>query len=153
MFKLRIDPTNNKVYMLPADFINESIKAFSVSATTATGYSSLGAPSGKYLAPANSDPKCIESISNAYGDCGVRTLVQRGPMLRESDMSLAKSVTFSGHNRAEFRIEALNVFDSVNYTPVGICGGNCQSLTNYEVTGLNAINTARVVQLVTRFSW
>jgi Carboxypeptidase regulatory-like domain/TonB-dependent Receptor Plug Domain len=149
MFKLRID-ANNRVYMLPADLINESIKAFSVSATSATGYGSLGAPSGKYFAPA-SGPDCIESIAQGYGDCGERTLVVRGPVLKESDMSLVKSVAIKGNMKAEFRIEALNVFNNVNFTP--IAGVGSTTLTGYELSGLTSINNARVIQLVTRFNW
>ena len=56
--------------MLPQDVIDDTIKAFSVSATSPTGYGALGAPSGRYFAPANG-PDCIETISNDYGDCGV----------------------------------------------------------------------------------
>mgnify|MGYP003352843220 CR=1 FL=1 len=55
MYKLRHDTSSgvDRVYMLPDAIIQESIKAFSVSATTTTGYGSLGAPSGQYFAPAN----------------------------------------------------------------------------------------------------
>ena len=45
--------------MLPQDIIDNTVKAFSVSATSASGYGKLGAPTGRYLAPANG-PDCIE---------------------------------------------------------------------------------------------
>ena len=38
MYKLRFDDAAKYVYMLPQDVIDETIKAFSVSATSATGY-------------------------------------------------------------------------------------------------------------------
>jgi hypothetical protein len=148
MFKLRKDATN-RIYFLPENLINETIKAFSVSATTATGYGALGAPSGMYFAPANG-PDCIESINGSYGDCGTRELIVRGPMVKEADMSLVKSLQIIGRLRAEFRVEALNVFNNVNITPVG---GLSSTLTNYESTGLTGINTSRVVQLVSRITW
>jgi hypothetical protein len=65
MFNLRID-AQNRVFMLPQDIIDETVKAFNVSATSATGYGNLGPPSGRYIAPADS-VDCIETI-RGYGD-------------------------------------------------------------------------------------
>jgi hypothetical protein len=152
LYKLRFADTAagpRRVYMLPQDIIDETVKAFSVSATSATGYGALGAPSGRYFAPANG-ADCIETIDSAYGDCGTRTLILRGPMFREVDISLMKSVPVVGRTRAEFRIEMLNAFNFTNFIPVTGVGSNPAS---YEVTGVTGTNGARVVQLVTRFSW
>lgn len=151
MFKLRHDSTDGKdrIYMLPADVISETIKAFSTSATTVSGYGSLGAPSGKYFAPA-SGPDCLETIAAGYGDCGTRTLVVTGPKLLETDLSLVKMVRLFGHVRGEFHVEALNVFNNVNFVPVGGLGN---TLSGYEVTSLTGINAARSVQLVSRITW
>ena len=152
LYKLRID-SDRRVWMLPQAVIDETIKAFSVSATSATGYGRPGAPSGKYFAPANG-PDCIETIANNYGDCGVRTLITRGPMFREVDLSVMKAIKIAGRTRAEFRVEMLNVFNFVNYVPVTGIGS---TTGNYEITqnngGLTGANTARVVQLVTRITW
>ncbi len=60
IYKLRFDDANKFVYMLPQDVIDETIKAFNVSATSATGYGTAGAPTGRYFGPANG-PDCIES--------------------------------------------------------------------------------------------
>jgi hypothetical protein len=152
MFKLRHDDSSGKdrIYMLPADVINESIKAFSTSATSVTGYGSLGAPSGKYFAPA-SGPDCLETIAAGYGDCGVRSLVVTGPRLTETDLSLVKTVKLFGRVRGEFHVEALNVFNNVNFVPVDGTGGT--TLSGYETTGLTGINASRVVQLVSRITW
>ena len=152
MYKLRHDSTDgiDRLYTLPADLINESIKAFSVSATSATGYGSLGAPSGKYFAPANG-PDCMEQIANAYGDCGVRTLIVQGPVLKETDLSIVKTVKLFGRVRGEFHVEALNVFNNINFVPVD--GTGSTQLTGYEVSALTGINAARVVQLVSRITW
>lgn len=154
MFKVRHDSSGSdgkeRIYMLPADVITESIKAFSTSATSVTGYGALGAPSGKYFAPANS-PECLETISAGYGDCGVRTLVVTGPRLTETDLSVVKMVKLFGHVRGEFHVEALNVFNNINFVPVGGVGGT--QLSNYETTALTGITAARVVQLVSRITW
>ena len=58
MFKLRFDDAGKQVYMLPQDVIDNTILAFSVSATSASGYAGA-APTGRYFAPANG-PDCIE---------------------------------------------------------------------------------------------
>ena len=64
MFKLRFDDAGQAVWMLPQDVIDNTIKAFSVSATSATGYSTQGVPTGRYFAPANG-PDCIEPDDGA----------------------------------------------------------------------------------------
>jgi len=144
MYKLRIDE-NQRVYMLPQAVIDETIKAFSISATSATGYGSLGAPSGKYFAPANG-PDCIETAGN-YGDCGARSVVVRGEMFKIVDISVSKMVPIKGRVRGEFRFEVLNLFNAINFTPVASTSTNA---TAHEVTGGGAV---RFIQLVSRISW
>ena len=58
------------MWVLPQEIIDESVKAFSVDPVSATGYGTLGPPSGKYIAPADS-LECIETV-RGYGDCGLR---------------------------------------------------------------------------------
>jgi hypothetical protein len=63
-FQLRIVPDAaglERVWMLPDDIMDNTVKAFNVSATSSSGYGTLGAPSGRYLAPANS-LDCIETV-------------------------------------------------------------------------------------------
>lgn len=148
MFKLRFNE-NQRVFMLPQDVIDETIKAFSASATSATGYGSLGAPSGRYFAPAMG-PDCLETISAAFGDCGTRTLNVRGPAFKEMDISILKRLAIVNRIQAEFRVEMLNAFNWVNYTPVTGLGTNPAS---YELSGLSSTNSARVIQLVSRITW
>ena len=138
--------------MLPEDIIDNTVRAYNTSATSATGYGELGAPSGRYLAPANSDPSCIESISSGYGQCGTRTLVVTGPPVIRFDMSFAKQFPVKGRVNIEFRAEVFNVFNRVNFTPIMGIGGTTRD--DFDVTG--AIGTAyqsRTAQLVFRFNW
>ena len=155
-FKLRFDDAGKKVWMLPQDVIDNTIRAFNVSATSPTGYASGGPPTGRYFAPANG-PDCIEIDNGAdFGDCGTRSLVVTGPMFQMHDFSVAKRVTVVGRTNVEFRFEMLNVFNNANFVPTGERGTNNSlgsTLNNYEVTGLTGANTARVIQLVTRFNW
>ena len=139
---------------LPEDVINQTINAFIVSATAASGYGGA-APTGKYFAPAN-DPDCIEVDNGAnYGDCAEGSIVLTGPLFQQYDMRLAKKTKRFGSSDLELSLEALNVFNQANFVPVGIGSGATQgnTVTNYEVTALTGTNTARVLQLGARFSW
>jgi hypothetical protein len=154
-FKLRID-SQNRVYMLPQDIIDETVKAFSVSPTSATGYGNLGPPSGRYIAPADSFD-CIETI-RGEGKCGMRTLVATGPLFKQFDLSLVKRVEIVGRTYFQIRIDALNVFNNVNFLPVsGMTFAtnrvSAAAPASYEITSLTGTNTARVVQIVSRISW
>jgi hypothetical protein len=79
----------------PQDVIDNTLKAFSVSATSRDGHSELGAPQGRYFAPANG-PDCIETINNNYGNCGSRTIVATGPMFKNVDLSITKLIPIKG---------------------------------------------------------
>ena len=149
LYKLRID-ANGRVYMWPQEIIDESIKAFSTSATTLSGYGSLGAPSGRYFAPANS-PDCLE-VANGFGDCGTGSdLYVTGPLLREFDIAVSKRIALFGSANLELRAEALNAFNHVNYTPNS--GISATTATGWEVNGLTGTNAARVLQLIGRINF
>ncbi|HEX6973209.1 MAG TPA: TonB-dependent receptor [Vicinamibacterales bacterium] len=159
MFKIykRPDSTGKiRVYTLPQDVIDNTIKAFSASATSATGYGSLGAPSGKYLAPA-SGPDCVQAVA---GDCAPRHLYVNGPWFGRYDMSLAKRIGVGGRSYATFTLDVLNVFDNINFTPTttnGVYAGATPA--SYEVTaGYRDISNTqdpggRVIQLSFRFTF
>ena len=150
MFKLRFDDAGKQIFMLPQDVITETIKAFSVSATSLTGYGPLGAPSGRYFAPANG-PGCIEVDEGAeYGECGTGTLVVTGPMFQQHDISITKRTSLVGRTNLELRAEILNAFNQANFVPVAGLGND---IADYEVTALTGTNTSRVIQLVARINW
>lgn len=147
MFQLRIDPTNkNKVWTLPQDVIDNTVKAFSVLATSPTGYGAQGPPTGRYFAPANG-PDCIESIPGGYGQCGTRSLVVTGPLFAQVDVSLGKRINVTSRITFDFMAQILNAFNRVNFTPVGGIGSSPDS---FEVLGAQI---ARQAQLSCRVSW
>ena len=76
-FDIRNNPANNlqTPFMMPDDVILNTRRAFNTSATSATGYSDLGVPEGRYFAPANSE----SCITLKAGDCAPRTLLIRAP--------------------------------------------------------------------------
>jgi hypothetical protein len=136
------------IYNLPQDILENTVRAFSTSATSATGYGALGRPTGRYLAPA-SGPDCIEKISNDYGECGVRTLVVTGPRYMRLDLSAVKRTRLIGRTALEFRADMINALNHPNFTPVQ---STSSTVDNYRVTGVME-DTSRGIQLVTRFSW
>jgi hypothetical protein len=146
LFQLRKE-TPAIIYSWPQEIIDETIKAYSVSATSVTGYGALGPPSGKYFAPANG-PDCIETISNNYGECGVRTLAVTGPPVLNFDMSLRKRVRIGSRVTYEFSLDVFNVFNRVTFVPeLGI--GNTQ-LVDWQA---DLPGSARSMQIGTRFLW
>ena len=148
-FKLRFDDAGKAVYMLPEDIIENTVRAYSVSATTASGYSGI-APTGRYIAPANG-PDCIEiaqtAADNGFGDCGIGSLIVTGPTLIRFDMSAVKRVPIKGRLNFEFRAELLNAFNHPWFTPVLGIGNDPD---DYRV---EATSGAREVQLVWRINW
>ncbi|HEY0873418.1 MAG TPA: TonB-dependent receptor [Vicinamibacterales bacterium] len=149
-FKLRFDHDAKEIYMWPDDIMENTIRAFNVSATSSTGYSGRGVPTGRYFAPANG-PDCIEVDDGAdYGDCGVRSLIVSGPMLQQHDISIAKRIPIVGRTNVEFRFEMLNAFNQHNFDPVA---GISDDPSDWLVTGLSGTNSARVIQIVSRINW
>ena len=78
--------------MLPDDVILNTRRAFSVSTTSPTGYSDLGAPEGRYIAPANS----ADCIQIRAGDCAPRTLLVRAPLFTRFDVGVDEAVPDHG---------------------------------------------------------
>src|SRR5690606_38411627 len=79
-----VDPATGvlNVYSMPDDIILNTRRAYSVSATSATGYGALGVPEGRYIAPA-STRDCIYRLE---GDCGANRFFINGPMFRKVDV-------------------------------------------------------------------
>jgi hypothetical protein len=141
------------VWMLPQDVIDNTVKAFNVSATSATGYSVLGVPEGRYLAPANG-PSCIQLKS---GDCAPQHQYVFSPWFIRFDMSVAKKFGFVGSTNFEVRLDVMNVFDNVNFVTPGTLVGASATMSQVTAGYTDASNTfdpgGRLGQLAIRFSW
>ncbi|MEO8681345.1 MAG: hypothetical protein ABI665_20005, partial [Vicinamibacterales bacterium] len=168
---------SGQMFVLPDDILQNTVKAFSVSPTSASGYGTLGAPSGRYFAPANG-PDCIETAPG-YGDCGMRSITVNGPALVRFDIGISKRFQVVKSITFEFRGEMLNAFNqpyfnpaSAGGTPLGFTttvtspagpvasGGTptanttaATNVDNYRLTALLGDNQARIVQLVWRVRW
>ena len=153
-FDIRTDAAGlQNVYMLPDEFILNTRRAFSVSATTADGYSTgLGAPQGPHIAPANSE-NCVQIKS---GDCAPQTLLIRAPWFTRFDVGVTKKFVLKGRSNVEVRFDVLNLFDNINFNPQANPGAGA---TIFQVTSAytDASNTydpgGRLGQLMFRFNW
>jgi hypothetical protein len=149
-FELRFDHAGRVIYNLPQDIIDNTVKAWNVSATSPTGYGTRGVPEGRYIAPANG-PDCIET-AQGFGDCGVNSLVVTGPKLVRFDLSAEKRIPIKGRVNFVFRAEMLNAFNTPWFSPVtgvdddGLYGDPDE----FRVTGADS---GREMQLVFRVNW
>jgi carboxypeptidase family protein len=134
--KVRFDDAAGIAYYLPQEIVDNTIRAFNVSATSGNGYSSRGAPTGRYLAPANS-ANCIEVYS---GQCGLPNLLLFGPAFTRFDMSLIKRTKITEKVSFEFRAEFLNTFNNINFSV-----GSPNNATT-TVTGLGNDAYGRITQ-------
>jgi hypothetical protein len=156
MYRLRT-AENGRLYMLPQDVIDNTVKAFSVSATSATGYGPLGPPSGRYLAPANG-PDCIETtpLDGGIGDCGVGSLEIDGPKQVRFNLGISKQFRLPGKFRLEARVEMLNAFNTPYFYAVrsGVSvPGFLADASNPDAFEVTNGDSGRIVQLVGRITF
>jgi hypothetical protein len=134
--KVRFNDAAGIAYYLPQDIIDNTIRAFNVSATSANGYSTRGAPTGRYLAPANS-ASCTEVYA---GQCGFPTIFLYGPQFTRFDLNLTKKTKITERVNVEFRADFLNAFNYVNFS---VTSPNNAAST---VGGLNSDDFGRITQ-------
>jgi hypothetical protein len=151
-YGLYFDHENKVIRNLPKDIIDNTIKAFSVSATSPTGYGASGPPTGRYLAPASS-PVCTQFVS---GQCAPQTLYVTGPMFTRFDLSLKKGIRINERFNFELRGEFLNAFNHINFFGVA-AASNSQTLgqitTSYRDTSNTQDPGGRLVQIVLRLNF
>jgi hypothetical protein len=151
-FKIRIDPATKIVYTLPQDIIDNTIRAFSTSATSATGYGALGPPSGRYLAPANG-PDCIQKVR---GDCAPADVFVQGPIFTRFDLNAKKRFTFSRTRSFDVGVDVMNLFDAINFNAVAQAGSGAtinQVNQSYQDPNVTFDPGGRLMQLVFRFNF
>jgi len=154
-FDIRVDPSTglNTVYVLPADVILNTRRAFSSSSSTISGYSaSLGEPEGRYIAPANS-ASCIQIRA---GDCAPRELIIRAPWFTRFDIGIGKQFPIHGRTNFEVKFDLLNVFDNVNFDPVANPGSGAtifQTTTAYTDPSNTYDPGGRLGQIMFRINW
>ena len=151
-YYVRINRETKTVSYLPDDIILNTRRAFSTSATSVTGYGSLGAPENRYFAPANG-ADCYQLKS---GDCAPIQNFINAPWFARFDMSVKKRFRLGGRVTGDIQFDVLNVFDAINFTPVFNPG---EGATIFQVTSayLDLDNTfdpgGRLGQIVWRINW
>ena len=163
------DPTSGKtkVYMLPDDIIQNTIKAYSFDATSATGYGSGGAPTGRYLEPVSAaDPNgnptgCISGYSTQCTGSQALHHYVTGPAFFRTDIGVGKRLDITKRVWGDFRVDILNVFNNIDFFGVtwSTTDSGKASLGGYEVTSAyrDSSNTqdpgGRIIQLSFRVSF
>ncbi len=147
-------------YFLPQDIIDNTFRAYNVSATSATGYGAQGPPSGRYISPANG-PGCIEVYS---GQCGGTSLIVYGPHFTRFDVSAVKRTRISERVNLEIRGELLNAFNNINFI-VGSSNSDTNSVSNFSNPAFGQVTSAyqdlsttydpggRLIQFVARINF
>ncbi len=139
-----------RVYNLPQDIIDNTIKAFSVNVL---GYTA-GVPTGRYLAPANG-PDCIQVIP---GDCAPRDVQVGAPPFSRFDFGARKRIGLGRRMNFILEVDVLNLFNAINFNPVALPGNPAnrdgyQVTSSYEDVNNLADPGSRMGQLVLRFNW
>ncbi len=125
------------IYVLPKDIRDQTIKAFNVSVTSAGPTYTLGAPSGRFVAPAG-----FNNCPQAYtGGCGFANLVLHGPKFTRFDLSVAKKIYFAEHINVEMRVEMLNAFNNINFL-VGSAAADVNTLGGFGSTSFGRMTAA-----------
>lgn len=153
-FKLRFDDAGGNIFSLPQDIIDNTIKAFSLDATSQSGYGVRGAPSGRYIAPAN-NASCIEVYD---GQCAPVNTFVYGPRFTRFDLSVVKKTRLAERVNFELRGEFLNAFNRANFFA-------STNLTNFTSDTFGQVTSAyrdtsntldpggRLVQIVARINF
>ncbi|MDX2030095.1 MAG: TonB-dependent receptor [Blastocatellia bacterium] len=158
--KIRFDDAGRVAYFLPQDIIDNTRRAFNVSATSASGYSTLGAPTGRYIAPASSRG-CIEAFT---GQCGTTKTVLYGPRFDRYDLSVVKKTRITERVNFEIRAEFLNAFNHTNFivgnpaSDTNTVGGFANATFGQVTQAYRDLSTTndpggRLIQLVARINF
>jgi len=123
---------NGIVTFLPDDIILNTRRAFSFDATSSTGYSTLGVPEGRFIAPAG-----YHCVQRFIGECGFSDLVLHGPRFVRVDLSLVKKFKFSERTNLELRGEFLNAINNQNFFVGGSASAEPAQLTTATGTPAN----------------
>ncbi len=137
-----------RVFNLPQDIIDNTIRAFS---TNVLGYTA-GEPTGRYIAPAN-NPNCIQTN---IGDCGPKDVLLTAPKYTRFDASAKKVVSLGGRKTFTFEVDVFNIFNAINFNPTI---STFPILDSFRVTSSYSDTTgtfdpgSRIGQIVLRFSY
>lgn len=135
-FNQTINGVNVPVSFLPADIIENTIRANTFAtpaATNATGYPIINgvsqAPTGRFIAPAGFG-NCQQ---RSVGECGFRKFVLFGPKFFKLDSAIGKRFNMGERANVEFRMTAFDVLNHTNWR-LGGWTGNVNNITAFTGT-------------------
>jgi hypothetical protein len=154
---VKIRKGERAVFFLPDDIILNTRRAFNVGLT---GPGSLGAPTGRHIAPA-SNASCLQAYA---GQCGFSNVVIHGPRFTRFDLSAIKRFKISERMNFELRAEFLNAFNNINFMiqnpavdagTLGAFGAATFGQTTNAYRDLSTTNDpgGRMIQFVGRFNF
>lgn len=117
------------VTWLPSDIIDNTIRAFTTTGNTTTGYLAGQAPTGRFIAPAGFG----NCQARSAGTCGFRKLVIYGPNFFKIDSSIGKRFNLGEKRNVEFRMTMFDVLNHTNWR-LGGWGGNVNNITAFTGT-------------------
>ena len=124
------DPTLlTPVTYLPPDIIINTIRAFTTTGLTTTGYNAGAAPTGRFIAPAGYG-NCQQG---SPGKCGFRKFVLYGPSFFKFDASVIKRIAIDEKRNIELRATAFDVLNRTNWR-LGGWTGNVNNITAFTGT-------------------
>ena len=129
-FKIRFDDAGKKIWMLPQDVIDNTIRAFNVSATHPQRLRSGGAC--RPAATSRRPTVRIASRSTTAPTTATAARARSSSPVRCSRTTTSASRSgsrSSGGRIVEFRFEMLNAFNNANFIPVGRPSGRSSTTT------------------------
>jgi len=117
------------VTWLPADIIDNTIRAFTTTGSTVSGYNTGQAPSGRFIAPAGYG-NCQQ---RSPGTCGYRKFVLYGPDFLKMDTAIIKRIRFDEKRNIEMRVTMFDVLNKTNWR-LGGWTGNVNNITGFTGT-------------------
>ncbi len=154
-FKIRtsVGPTGATTVMsMPQDIYENTRRAYNTSATSATGYSSLGVPTGRYIRPGG-DLNCLYIYRQ---DCGANDIGINGPLFTRVDLRVKKSFPFLSRGSMELMIEVFNALDNINFNHAlnpGTSSGIFTVTSSYRDSNTTFDPGGRLGQIHWRINW
>ncbi len=140
------------VYSMPQDIIDNTRRAYNSDATTATGYSDLGVPTGRYIKPSSGNG-CIAVYR---GDCNAPDINLNGPLFTRVDLRVKKAFPFLSRANIEVMFEVMNAFNNINFNHQLNPGGDADIFrvtSAYTDVNTTADPGGRIGQIVWRINW
>jgi hypothetical protein len=118
------------VTYLPAEIINNTIRAFTTTPSTVSGYAAGQEPTGRFIAPTGYGNCQYRSLNE---ECGFRKFVLYGPSFFKLDATVLKRIPIGETRSVELRVAMYDVLNRTNWR-LGGWTGNVNNITAFTGT-------------------